>query len=696
MFFNYLCNIFAVNRTYFQWVATPYAIKYPISTMRTIIILSFVYIFCSCSRLLAPPSASIETLSVKADLSKSEKLALRLHQTGDSKLSCDELFETSEQKQNPLKLWSKIKFLEKCENHQNELNALFEKRTELPKWLHEDLYKLITSKSNNTSYRVEAHVLITKFLKTKKEKEKNLKLAISIAEKNKLSAEMAFNKLVEISPRYAKEVTKDNTFKIARDHERNRNFKSARKLYKKIIRSKESTLEEKVKAWDRLRFSYKLSRDKESYRQSTRKLVLFLRKFKNDDYANEMNAKYSNILARIYWTQGNYTRARRVIRDVLALKGIPLKHKIDSHYHFGGIYEDLRKYSNSIYHYKKAYELIQKLEEQHKHEESILWNIGWHFYKRKKYQEAITWLSKYETKDGDTPEYRFLFWQAKAQKKLGNNEKYLELLNKLRKEDNLGYYGQIAYMNGPSLKPLNNSIIDHDFKNDPLSWSIYLDNYHLTQKILDSMSEIDLIEFYHGRYYDKLIFKYFSLDVEKRKEYIEKSALYAYPLAFKKDFITSNLSKRVPTELLMAIARQESAFNRYARSPADAFGLLQLIPVRAKELSKRFRIPYKNFYDLYEPKTNISLSSKLLDKLMRRQRGNFIHFVASYNAGETPVRRWKKANRRLNDLEFIEEIPYSETRKYVKLVTRNILVYKRLLSNKEFKITDKFFRGEYK
>lgn len=695
MFFNYLCNIFPVKRTYFQWVDTLRLIKYPINTMRNVIPLIFIYILCSCSRLVAPPQVPVSSFNQKDDLSKSEQLALNLKKTIDEELSCKKLLATAHNKSNPLRVWSKIKFLERCEPKGVSIEDLFENREKYPSWTYDNLYRVVLEKSHSLEHKLQAAVLLTDSFKTQKEREAHLKKYITLAESNKKDTSALFDKLVEVAPRYNKEVTDENIFSVARDNERNRRFNTARKLYRKIIRNKDSSLEDKVKAWDRLRFSFKLSRDKESYRKSTRALVLFLRKFPKDDFAREMNAKYSNILARIYWTQGNYSRARRVIRDVLNLEDIPLSHKIDSNYHLGGIYEDLRRYSNSIYHYKKAYELVLESKVEHKHQESILWNIGWYYYKRKKFNDAIEWLAKYKPNEGETYEYRFLFWQAQSYKKLGNNAKYLEILERVRNEDNLGYYGQIAYMNGPALPPLDPSISDHDSQADALSWAIYLENDKLTQKILDSMDEVDLIEFYHGKYYDKLIFKYFSLPIEKRDEYLSKSALYAYPLAYKEDFIKSNQSKRVPTELLMAIARQESAFNRYARSPADAFGLLQLIPVRAQELSRRYKIPYKDFYDLYEPQTNISLSSRLLDQLMRRQKGNFIHFVASYNAGETPVRRWKKTFRRFNDLEFIEEIPYSETRKYVKLVARNLLVYKRLLANKEFKITNSFFRNGY-
>jgi soluble lytic murein transglycosylase len=663
--------------------------------MKKIILLSFLYILCSCSRLVAPPGKDIYSLEAKQDLTKSERMALKLKGINEDNIPCDKLVEFSEDKTNPLQKWVRIKAIGKCKIPGNNLDELYENKEVLPEWVEEDLLKVVINKSQNPEHKLEALRLLTKYFKTQKEKERHLKDAIKFAEQNDLSTEDLFKELTIVSPRYSKEVTSENIFKVARDFERNRKFKKARRLYKKIIKDRESTLENIVKAWDRTRFSYKLERNKESYRKSTRALVLYLRKFSGNSFASEMNAKYSNILARIYWTQGKFARAKRVIRDVIILEGIPLKHKIDSYYHLGGIYEDQRQYKKSVHYYTKAYNTILESNEEHKHSEAILWNIGWHFYKRKMYSKSIEWLEKYTPKKDEAPEYRFLFWQAQAHKKLKNTDQYEAIINRLRNEDQFGYYGQIAHMNGPALKPINNYVKPHDFKADPLSWAIYLDNNDLIHKIIDATKDIDLLEFYHGKYFDKLIFKYFSLPIDERREYLEQSPLYAYPLAYKDDFIKSNISKNVPTSLLMAIARQESAFNRYARSPADAFGLLQLIPVRARELSRRYKIPYKDFHDLYEPKTNIALSSKLLEKLMRRQKKNFIHFVASYNAGETPVKRWKRTYRHLSDLEFIEEIPYSETRKYVKLVARNILVYKRLLSDKEFKITNNFFRGEY-
>ena len=661
--------------------------------MKNSILLLIITIFCSCSRLVAPPDKRHSEILKISDKSVSEQQALILYNLENGTVDCSKLSSLATSKKNPLNQWIKIQYIANCNTSQGKLQSLFDSRDDLKEWVKQDLYNLVIKKSDNIDSKVEAYSLLTKYLKTQDEKVRNIKAAIGLAKKSNRSLSKLKSMLIDISPLYNQDINASNIFTIAKDFHRNRKFKKARTLYKKIIKSQTTSLKEKVLAWDKLRFSYKLDRDIESYRKETRKLVLFLRSIKNDDYAREMNAKFSNILARIYWTKGNLTRAKRVIRDVLILKEIPLKHKINSYYHLAGIHADRRQHSRAVHYYKKAY---QTIEDDHEHKEAILWNVGWHYYKRKKYQQAINWFNNYIPKEGESPQFRFTYWKAISYKKLGNKDKFKEVMSSLRSQDPYGFYGQMAHVDSVALQPINSDTKSHEFKADALSWSIYLNNFDLAHKIVDHTKDIDLLEFYHAEYFDKLIFKYFSFDYEKRKEILKESPLYAYPLAYKADFIKSNLSKNVPTELLMAIARQESAFNKYARSPADAFGLLQLIPIRAKELSKRYKIPFKNYNDLYSPETNIALSSKLLDQLMRRQKKNFIHFVASYNAGETPINRWKKSFKKLSDMEFIEEIPYSETRKYVKLVARNILVYKRLLSDKEFHITKNFFRGGYK
>lgn len=132
--------------------------------------------------------------------------------------------------------------------------------------------------------------------------------------------------------------------------------------------------------------------------------------------------------------------------------------------------------------------------------------------------------------------------------------------------------------------------------------------------------------------------------------------------------------------LILSLIRQESAFNPEARSHVGARGLMQLMPATARELKRGVRTT-----QLVDPDLNLKLGIKYFKRLLKKYDGNLIHTLAAYNAGEGNLKRWMKS-RLLHDdpLVIIESIPYKETRKYVKLIYRNIFFYKYLAGDTSF------------
>jgi soluble lytic murein transglycosylase len=129
--------------------------------------------------------------------------------------------------------------------------------------------------------------------------------------------------------------------------------------------------------------------------------------------------------------------------------------------------------------------------------------------------------------------------------------------------------------------------------------------------------------------------------------------------------------------IIISLIRQESAFNPEARSGVGAKGLMQLMPATAKRFNRRVRVNH-----LANPEINVSIGIKYLKLLINRFDGNLIYALASYNAGENRIDRWRKEIFRSDDpLSTIESIPYEETRNYVKLIYRNNFFYS-LLSNR--------------
>ncbi|MFM6928485.1 MAG: lytic transglycosylase domain-containing protein, partial [Bdellovibrio sp.] len=143
-----------------------------------------------------------------------------------------------------------------------------------------------------------------------------------------------------------------------------------------------------------------------------------------------------------------------------------------------------------------------------------------------------------------------------------------------------------------------------------------------------------------------------------------------FPIRYWKE-IVDNTSKTDPV-LVKALIRQESAFNKAARSRAKASGLMQLIYPTAK------RYGIREPRQLLSPEKNIHAGSEFLAGLIE-DFGSVELALAAYNAGPAIVRQWQKRYPTENVDLFVEMIPYTETREYVRLVKRNYKVYQSIL-----------------
>lgn len=131
----------------------------------------------------------------------------------------------------------------------------------------------------------------------------------------------------------------------------------------------------------------------------------------------------------------------------------------------------------------------------------------------------------------------------------------------------------------------------------------------------------------------------------------------------------------------LAIARQESEFNPHAQSRAGALGLMQLMPSTARYTAKKIGVRYRKS-KLFEPDYNARLGSHYLAYLLERFNGSTVLATAAYNAGPKRVEQWVelfgKPGDRVDTLNWIELIPYAETRNYVQRVLESKAVYQQL------------------
>lgn len=136
--------------------------------------------------------------------------------------------------------------------------------------------------------------------------------------------------------------------------------------------------------------------------------------------------------------------------------------------------------------------------------------------------------------------------------------------------------------------------------------------------------------------------------------------------------------------LVLALSRQESEFNPRAYSSAGARGLMQLMPRTAQEEARKVGVPFKLTWLTDDPDYNMRLGRNHLDGLVDRFDGSYLLAAAAYNAGASRVQQWiaefGDPRRDVDAVEWVENIPFSETRNYVQRVLENLQVYRHRLS----------------
>ncbi|MEO9969251.1 MAG: lytic transglycosylase domain-containing protein [Hyphomonadaceae bacterium] len=158
---------------------------------------------------------------------------------------------------------------------------------------------------------------------------------------------------------------------------------------------------------------------------------------------------------------------------------------------------------------------------------------------------------------------------------------------------------------------------------------------------------------------------------------------------------------QVENALVLALSRQESELNPRAISHANARGLMQMLPATAREQARREGLPYRRSWLTDDPGYNMTLGAAHLDDLLDRFNGSYIMTAAAYNAGASRPARWVKEygdprKGEIDAIDWVEFIPFSETRNYVQRVLENVQVYRQRLSaeSSQIRISEDLNRGQ--
>lgn len=162
-----------------------------------------------------------------------------------------------------------------------------------------------------------------------------------------------------------------------------------------------------------------------------------------------------------------------------------------------------------------------------------------------------------------------------------------------------------------------------------------------------------------------------------------------FPLPYQPIFEQHARSARIENSWAYGVARSESLFMRDIRSSAGAIGLMQLMPATGRETAKSIQLPYSGNVTLTDPDSNIRLGTTYLSKMLERFDGNRILATAAYNAGPHNVASWLPEEDSVNALVWIENIPFTETREYVRRVFAMETIFQWRLDGEPQRLTPK-------
>ena len=302
---------------------------------------------------------------------------------------------------------------------------------------------------------------------------------------------------------------------------------------------------------------------------------------------------------------------------------------------------------------------------------------------------------------------RGAYWLGAAYKELGQNEVAKKYFTEGAKFP-MTYYGQLSFNEinpGGDFELKDESFYDKDYekefnKNKLINHVKVLKELDATKYSKDIIKHLATLNVEKG---SEVLAAKLSTSVERYDYAIQISKQASYEKRFYNKFNypiintpTTINNKTMPnSEVILAIIRQESEFDRKANSWAGARGMMQLMKYTAKIVAKQAKLPYSISGLTQDPEYNIKLGSYYFNSLIEDYNGVYPFAIAAYNAGPNRVKTWRRVNGdpstgKISYVNWIELIRFKETRNYVQRVLENINVYKYMLNKKPVTI-DSYF-----
>lgn len=413
-------------------------------------------------------------------------------------------------------------------------------------------------------------------------------------------------------------------------------------------------------------------------------------RFKKKKYIDAAN--FFNSAGDYFMKARSEFRARRY-KDFARTLSILLAEKDNRAYELKMIYGIHKRRTGHIADAIKTFKELEKISHLEGIKEEAIWHQGWTYYLTGSSKKALKIFENLYDSYGKS---KYLYWAVHAGKQVGvkehkhrqrladpcsgssnNNRGYdcnrdfYSLLYKL--ENNIDFKAKQIIIpseqKASSVVKRLDALLHYDFGR-----AYRTESFHILRNI-DAYSIKDIqmaCELLQNASKHRLAI----LIAEKAKD-SDTLKKYLYPYAYRQEVDRAASRFGLDPFLMLAIIRQESRFQHDALSGAHALGLMQLIKPTAKRLAKRAKVSIKSKWDILKPKKNLLLGAAYLD-LLQSKFQCMPAVIASYNAGEGIVKKWLKRTDYKYFAEFIEDIPYDETKNYVKNVIMSYTWYIKL------------------
>ncbi|MEW6715279.1 MAG: transglycosylase SLT domain-containing protein [Nitrospirota bacterium] len=355
--------------------------------------------------------------------------------------------------------------------------------------------------------------------------------------------------------------------------------------------------------------------------------------------------------------------------------------------------EDYRRAGNMTSAEKEFKKVIKGFPEN---KEEALWGLGWMRYTSGDYKGAQKYFSELTAFKESREYFKYVYWKARADEKLA--ESCLKLKANSNNENdkcpeegsdffsglpsNEGYYGYlIKFRSKRDVTPLKIEAVKPEMPDGEeyqrigaLTFLGLRDEAAKEMAAVLQKAKSDKEYFYLGYMANELrvypgIIAY--AEAQSKSEFLPLS----YPLGFWDSVERAAQKSGVDSYLIAAVIREESRFDPKVVSQAGAIGLMQLMPSTARRLKNDVNVDIAETADIHDAEKNITLGAHYLSILLGEfKKAPFA--IAAYNAGENALKRWLVRSNNKDLDEFIEEITYKETRKYVKKVLKSYWQYR--------------------